>query len=80
MSRYRMPYRTRTYRRRGRRPRLGEALVRAAVLAALTYTAIAWATDLNKSAAVAAAGVVAGWVLRGKTRIPYLHFGWRRMR
>lgn len=82
MSRRRMPRRSyrSSYRRRGRRPRLGETVLNAAVYAGLTFAVLTTLTAVHGHAAALLAGVAAGISVGMRLRVPYIHMGWRRMR
>lgn len=80
--RYRMPRRSygSTYRRRGRRPRLGETLLNAAVYAGLTFAVLTTLTAVRGHVAALLAVFAAGISVGIRLRVPYIHMGWRRMR
>lgn len=53
--------------------------MKAVALAGVTYAAITWMTEASNSTAAAIGGVVAGFILRGRVRVPFIRAGWRRM-
>jgi hypothetical protein len=75
-----MSRRHRIPRRRGRRPSLAGALLRAVAIGGLVYVVLAEAADMTGGAAVLLGAFAAGFAVRGRIRVPYVRTGWRRLR
>lgn len=70
----------RRYRLRTRRRRTGNAIAQVVVVAALTFAVATGVLHASAGVAVVVAAFAAGFLLRGRVRVPYLRTGWRRMR
>ena len=72
--------RRRRYRVRTRRRASRGAVARIAFTAGIAFVTLAGILHINASVAGALAAFGAGFLLRGKVRVPYVRTGWRRLR